>query len=301
MLVHIKELFKQNGAENFAYPAFNTQNLETTIGIIQAAEEAGAPVIAATSEGTINYAGLETIFEIVVTLAEKAKASIALHFDHGKDMERLKRAIALGYSSIMIDHSGLPFDQNVRDTREMVEFAHQHGVWVQGEIGRLRGSEDWVSVSDAETLLTDPKDALEFYQATGVDTLACSVGTVHGIIKIRGGVKPHFDLPRIKAIHRLVPVPLVLHGASGVDQQTITEAIRSGIRIINIDTELRIAFANALRECLNEHPDEIDPRRIMKPAIAAIKETAKSKLKDFKTGNFLSGGRSRDHKPNTQS
>lgn len=287
MLVHIKELFAKHFAGQFAYPAFNTQDLETTIGIVQAGEELGVPVIAATSEGTISYAGLETIYEIVVTLAQKAKSPVALHLDHGKNMDRLKQAIALGYSSVMIDHSGLPFEQNVRDTKEIVEFAHKHGVWVQGEIGRLRGSEDWVSVSDAETLLTDPKDALRFYEATGVDTLACSVGTVHGIIKIRGGVKPHVDLPRIKALHDLVPIPLVLHGASGVDEQTISEAIRNGISIINIDTELRIAFADALRVFLKTNPDEIDPRRIMKPAIEAIKMTARSKLEEFKTRNLI--------------
>lgn len=283
MLVHIKELFRAGVAESFAYPALNTQNLETSIGIIQAAEELGVPVIVATSEGTISYAGLETIFEIVVSLAHKAKVPIALHLDHGKDMERLKRAIDLGYSSVMIDHSSLPFDKNVHDTKEIVDFGHRHGVWVQGEIGRLRGSEDWVSVSDAETLLTDPKDALRFWQATGVDTLACSVGTVHGIIKIRGGVKPHVNLPRIKAIHDLVHAPLVLHGASGVDAKTISQAIHNGIRIINIDTELRIAFVDALRKYLAAHTEEIDPRRIMKPAIQSVKETAGSKLKEFKT------------------
>lgn len=287
MLVHIKELFRGDVSGSFAYPAFNTQNLETTIGIVQAAEDLGVPVIIATSEGTISYAGLETIYEIVVSLAQKAKAPIALHLDHGKDMERLKRAIGLGYSSVMIDHSSLPFEQNVHDTKEIVDFAHEHGVWVQAEIGRLRGSEDWVSVSDAETLLTDPKDALRFWQATGVDTLACSVGTVHGVIKIRGGVKPHVDLPRIKAIHNLVHVPLVLHGASGVDAQTIAQAIQNGISIINIDTELRIAFADTLRKYLSSNPDEIDPRRIMRPVIEAVKGTAEAKLKEFKTKNLL--------------
>lgn len=287
MLVHIKQLFRTDIAGSFAYPAFNTQDLETTIGIIRAAEDLGVPVIVATSEGTISYAGLETIYEIVVTLAQKTKIPVALHLDHGKDMERLKHAIDLGYSSVMIDHSSLPFEQNVRDTKEIVDFGHQHGVWVQGEIGRLRGSEDWVSVSDAETLLTDPNDALRFWQSTGVDTLACSVGTVHGIIKIRGGVKPHVDLPRIKAIHDLVHVPLVLHGASGVDPQTISGAIQNGICIINIDTELRIAFADALRKFLGANPAEIDPRHIMKPSIEAVKETAEAKLKEFQTRNLL--------------
>ncbi|MGH9446282.1 MAG: class II fructose-bisphosphate aldolase [Terriglobia bacterium] len=158
---------------------------------------------------------------------------------------------------------------------------------MQGEIGCLRGSEDWVSVSDAETLLIDPKDALRFWQATGVDTVVCSIRTVHGIIKIRGGVKPHVDLPRIRAIHDLVHVPLVLHGASGVDEQTVSEATQSGICIINIDTELRLAFVDALRKYLTVNSEEIDPRRIMKPAIKAVKETAEAKLRQFKTKNLL--------------
>lgn len=282
MLIHIRDLFK-NYNSSFAYPAFNTQNLETTLGIIQAAEALDAPVIIATSEGTVSYAGLETIAGIVKTAAAQSKARIILHYDHGKDMSHLEHAIELGYSSVMIDHSHLPFQENVRHSRQVVEFAHQKGAWVQAEIGRMRGTEDWVSVSDAETLLTDPEDALKFYRATGVDTLACSVGTVHGIIKIRGDVRPHVDVPRIRAIHELVKIPLVLHGASGVDPGTIALAIKAGVGIINIDTELRLAFAQALRATLETYPEEIDPRRIMKPVIQAIKETAMAKLRQFGT------------------
>ncbi len=272
---------------NFAYPAFNTQNLETTMGIIEAAEEMNTPVIIETSEGAIQYAGLETIYEIMATLAIKAKVPIALHMDHGKNVEQLKHGIELGYSSVMIDHSGLDFEQNVKDTKEMVEFAKQEGAWVQGEIGRMRGSEDWVSVNEAETLLTDPKEAEKYYQLTGVNTLACSVGTVHGIIKIRGGVTPHVDLPRIKAIYDLVKIPLVLHGASGVDENVIKQAIKNGIAIINIDTELRIAFAQALRKNLEEKPEEIDPRHLLKPSIEAVKQAAIKKLEQFGTKNII--------------
>jgi fructose-bisphosphate aldolase class II len=282
LLIHIRDLFKEYNS-SFAYPAFNTQNLETTLGIIQAAEALEAPVIIATSEGTAGYAGMETIAGIVKTAAHRSKARIVLHYDHGKDISHLERAIELGYSSVMIDHSHLPFGENVRDTRQVVEFAHQQGAWVQGEIGRMRGTEDWVSVSEAETLLTNPEDALEFYRATGVDTLACSVGTVHGIIKMGGIVKPRVDVPRIRAIHELVKIHLVLHGASGVEPQTIALAIQAGIRIINIDTELRLAFAQALRATLEAYPEEIDPRRIMKPVIKAVKETAMAKIRQFGT------------------
>ncbi len=287
MLVHIKELFKGDVVGKFAYPAFNTMNLETTLGIIAAAEEMNAPVIMETSEGAIKYAGLDTIYEIMVTLAQKAKVPVALHMDHGKDMDQLKRGIELGYSSVMIDHSGLSFEENVRDTQAMVEFAHKHGAWVQGEIGRMRGSEDWVSVSEAEALLTEPEEAKKFYEATGVDTLASSVGTIHGVIKIRGGVTAHVDVPRIKAIHDLVRVPLVLHGASGVPDGVISEAIRAGIAIINIDTELRIGFTDSLREFLTANVDEIDPRKYFHPAIEGVKQAAIRKLHAFGTKNVV--------------
>jgi fructose-bisphosphate aldolase, class II len=287
MLVHIKELFHNYTPGQFAYPAFNTMNLEITQAIIAAAEELNAPVILETSEGAIKYAGLETIYEIMATLAIKARVPVALHMDHGKDAEQLKRGIELGYSSVMIDHSGLSYEENVRDTKTMAEFAHTEGAWVQGEIGRMRGSEDWVSVSESEASLTDPEEALRFYEATGVDTLASAVGTVHGIIKMSGEVHPHVDIDRIKAIHARVPVPLVLHGASGVPVKVVQTAIANGIAIINIDTELRIAFSTALRQSLADQPGEIDPRKIMKPVISAVKMAAEKKLKEFGTRNIV--------------
>ena len=292
MLVHIKELFKNDPAGKdvvgkFAYPAFNTMNLETTLGIIAAAEELNAPVILETSEGAIKYAGLETIFEIMASLAIKAKVPIALHMDHGKDADLLKRGIELGYSSVMIDHSGLSLEENVRDTKEMVEFARVEGAWVQGEIGKIRGTEDWVSVSESEALLTEPAEAKKFYEATGVNTLAASFGTIHGIIKITGTAKAKVDIDRIRQVHEQVNIPLVLHGASGVPDDIIAQAITAGIAIINIDTELRIGFTRELRVFLASHPDEVDPRKYMHPAIEGVKQAAIKKLKAFKTQNIL--------------
>lgn len=287
MLVHIKELFRQDIIGQFAYPAFNTQTLETTMGIIAAAEQLNTPIIIEVSEGAVNFSSLETIFEIMTTLAVKAKVPIALHMDHGKDMDLLKRGIDLGFSSVMIDHSGMSFEENVRDTQAMVEYAHAQGAWVQGEIGRMRGSEDWVSVTEAESLLTDPDEALKFYEATHVDTLASSVGTIHGIIKMNGIATAHVDIERIQAIHRKVNIPLVLHGASGVPAATIKQAIAAGIAIINIDTELRLAYTESLRQSLKDQPKEADPRKIMKPVIEAVKMAAELKLKQFGTRNTL--------------
>lgn len=287
MLVHIKELFAKPVRGKFAYPAFNTINLETTLGIISAAEEMNTPIIMETSEGAIKYAGLETIFEMMASLAIKAKVPIALHMDHGKDMEQLKRGIELGYSSVMIDHSGLDIDQNIRDTKEIVAFAHKEGAWVQGEVGRIRGSEDWVSVSDSQSSLTVPEEAKRFWEETGVDSLASAVGTIHGIIKMNGTAEAHVDIERIRAIADQVPVPLVLHGASGVPDDIIKEAISAGICIINIDTELRLAFTSKLRETLAEKLDEVDPRKYLTPSILAVKEAAKQKLTVFKTINQI--------------
>ncbi|MBL8031247.1 MAG: class II fructose-bisphosphate aldolase family protein [Candidatus Doudnabacteria bacterium] len=287
MLVHIKDLVIPDMVGKFAYPAFNTQNLETTMGIIQAADGLNTPVIIEVSEGAVKYAGLTTIYEIMATLADSVKVPVALHMDHGKDMEQLRRGIELGFSSVMIDHSGLSTEENIRDTKAMVEFAHSHGAWVQGEIGKIRGSEDWVNVSDSEALLTDPDEAEQFYRATGVDTLAGSFGTVHGIIKIRGGVTPHVDVARINAIHQRIKVPLVLHGASGVDENVIHAAIEAGIAIINIDTELRLAYGESLRKSLADQPEEVDPRYIMKPVIEAVKKAAERKLLQFGTKNLI--------------
>lgn len=288
MLTHIKELFQGDVVGKFAYPAFNTINLETTLGIIAAAEEVGVPIIMETSEGAIKYAGLTTMFEMMATLAVKAKVPIALHMDHGKDVEQLKQGIELGYSSAMIDHSQSTFEDNVRDTKELVEFAHAEGAWVQGEIGKIRGTEDWVSVSEAGALLTDPEEAELYVEATKVDTLACSFGTVHGIIKMTGEAEAHVDVNRIKEVYDRVKLPLVLHGASGVPEDVISQAIVNGIAIINIDTELRIAYSKALRQSLLDQPQEVDPRKIMKPVIEAVKDAAIIKLKQFKTQNIVS-------------
>lgn len=286
MVTHIKELFRGDVIGKFAYPAFNTVNLETTMGIIAAAEELQVPVIIEASEGAFKYAGLETLYEIISTLAAKSTAPIVLHMDHGKDMVQLKRGIELGFSSVMIDHSNLSFEQNVADTKAMVAFAHSRGVWVQGEIGRIKGTEDWLAVADNEALLTTPEEASKFYKLTGVDTLATAVGTIHGVVKMRQ-VTAHIDIRRIQQIHAAVPVPLVLHGASGVPDKVMQEAIASGIAIVNIDTELRIGFTEQLRKYLHDNPMEVDLRKYMHPAIDGIKEAVKQKLKVLGTKNIV--------------
>lgn len=287
MLVHIKELFSKDVVGKFAFPAFNTMDLEITQGIVRGAEEANAPVILEVSEGAIKYAGLEALYEVLSSLAKNAKVPVALHMDHGKDMEQLKKGIELGFSSVMIDHSSLPFEENVANTKAMVEFAHSRDAWVQGEMGKIRGSEDWVNVAEAESLLTEVEEAEKFVSLTGVDTFAGSFGTIHGIAKIRGGAEAHVNIERIREVASVIKRPIVLHGASGVPEDVVDQAILAGVAIINIDTELRIAFSDTLRKTLESKPDEIDPRNIFKPSIEAVKEVVVQKIGQFGTSKYF--------------
>lgn len=269
----------------YAVPAFNTNDLETTQGIVRAAEKQKAPVIIQTSMGALEYAGPEELTAIIKTEARKSKVPIALHLDHGKDFKIIKKVIDLGFSSVMIDASHLPYKENVKLTSQVVSYAHKRGVWVQAEIGRLLGSEDWQNIKSGEDLMTDPAEAAKFAAETRVDTLAIAAGSMHGIPvdprikKITSALKEHIDLMRVKAIHKAVRVPLVIHGASGVPDAQLRAAIKYGVAIYNIDTDLRVAFNSALRENLNDHPEVYDPRKLLRPATDALQTVAEHKLK----------------------
>lgn len=281
-LVHIKNLLKDASRGKFALGAFNTQNLETTLAIMRAAEKNRAPLVIQVSEATIDYAGLETITEIVKIAAKKElkKGRAALHLDHGKRFESIAGCIKAGFSSIMMDASHLPFRENIASTRRAVQYAHKHGVFAQGELGRLAGVEDVVRVAGHEAFMTHPDEAAEFVRKTGVDTLAVSIGNVHGIMKIRKGV-PKLDLERLKEIGKKVRVPLVLHGASGIPEEEIKKAIKLGIRIINIDTEIRLAFTGSLRATLAGDKNIFDPRKVLAPAMEEVEKVVGQKTKMF--------------------
>lgn len=289
MLVHIGTLIKKNMVGKYAIPAFNTSDLEMTQGIIRAAEAQKAPAIIETSVGALEYAGIEELVGLIKSLARKAKVPIALHQDHCHDFELMKKLIALGYSSVMVDASHLPYKENIKLTRAVVSYAHKRGVWVQAEIGRLLGNEDWQNVKSGEDLMTDPDEAAKFVADTGIDTLAIAVGTVHGIPvnpkikKILTTLKEHVDVPRLKAIHKKVKIPLVMHGASGVPDNQIRQAIQQGVTVFNIDTDLRVAFNKALRDNLKKNPQIYDPRKILAPATLALQMAAEGKLKLMKT------------------
>lgn len=282
MLVHIKEIVSRAKRDGYAIGAFNTTNLEITLGIIRAAVAKHAPVIVQVSETTIKYAGLKPITHIVETIAknEAVNVPVALHLDHGKSFHSVAECINTGFSSIMIDASDLPLDENIILTKQAVDYAHKHDVWAQGEIGRVKGIEESIAVSDREASMTTPEEAVTFSQKTGVDTLAVAIGNVHGILKMRKGV-PKLDLKRLKDIFREVNIPLVLHGASGLPIDEIQKAIALGISIINIDTELRLAFSETLRTTLRENKEIYDPREVLTPSIDAVQRVVEEKIEMF--------------------
>lgn len=280
MLVHIKEIVSWAQEKRCAVGAFNTSNLETTLGIINGAVKANKPVIIQVSETTIKYAGLKPITHIVETVAknEAVNIPVALHLDHGKSFHSIAECIQAGFSSIMIDASDLPFDENVALTKQAAGYAHKYDVWVQGELGQVKGWED--NVFSGASFLTDPKQAQEFVKKTGIDTLAAAIGNVHGIEKIKRGV-PKLDIKRLKEINKRVEVPLVLHGASGLGREQVVQAVANGIRIINIDTEIRLAFTTALRQVLGQNKKEIDIRELMPKPIGAVEDLIEKKVKMF--------------------
>lgn len=282
MLVHISELIKEATKKDYAVGAFNIENLETTLGVVRAARSLKSPVILQVSETSIKYAGLKSITRIVEVIAkeEAGHVPVALHLDHGKSFLTVAECVRVGFSSIMIDASEVPFTENIVITKQAVDYAHRYDVWAQGELGVVKGLEE-VSQSEREKLMTDPDDAFEFVEKTGVDTLAVAVGNIHGIAKLRQ-VYPSLNIKRLEAIHKKIPnIPLVLHGASGLSKEQIQAGITHGIRIINIDTDIRLGFTNTLRETLDRDSALFDPRDVLRPSIDAIQRVVESKIKMF--------------------
>lgn len=283
----------------YAIPAFNFYNLETIKAVLEAAEEARSPIIVQTSEGAVTYAGLSFLINLAKSAAESS-IPVVLHFDHGKDLTLLKKAIESGYSSVMFDGSSLPRNENIQKTRQVVRWARMHGVAVEAEIGRIQGVEDLVSVSARDAVLTVPEEAVRFVKETECDFLAVAIGTAHGGYKFKDAT--HLDLDRLKKIAAIVKEPLVLHGASGVREdvlhlaqkygatigemrgvldEDLTKAVKLGVAKINIDTDLRLAFSAGIREAVADMPKVIDPRELFGPAIQLMKETAKQKMTLF--------------------
>ena len=298
MLTSLTKVLKKAQRGGYAVGAFNINNLETLQAVMDAAEQEHAPVIVQTSEGAIHYAGMEELGGLVHLAAKRTKRPVVFHLDHGKNYDLVVAAIKSGfYTSVMFDGSALPYKENVRKTKKIVKMAHKRGISVEAELGLIAGVEDFVSVKDHEAAMTDPDQAADFVKQTDCDALAVAIGTRHGAFKMKK--ESTLDFHRLKLIAEATSVPLVLHGASGVparikalctkygceistakgipDSQ-IKKAVTLGIRKINIDTDLRIAFDAGIRKFLKERPEVIDPREILKPAKALMTKLVRHKI-----------------------
>ena len=299
MLVTGLEILKKARAEGYGVGAFNVNNMEFLQAVLEAAEEQKSPVILALSEGAMKYGG-RALTLMAVELAKEARVPVAVHLDHGSSYESVLRALRAGFTSVMIDKSHEDFETNVGETKRVVEAAHALGVTVEAELGRLAGIEEHVAVDEKDALLTNPEEARIFMERTGADYLAVAIGTSHGAYKGKG--RPFIDHPRLERIAKLVPAPLVLHGASavppelverfrasggeigeaaGIHPEDIRKAISLGIAKINTDTDLRLAFTALIRETLKANPKEFDPRKYLGPAREAVKEVVKSRMELF--------------------
>ncbi len=276
-----KELLLDAQKNGYAVGAFNVNNMEIIQAIIGAAEELNSPVILQASQGGLKYAGVDYIAALGKLAANSAKVPVALHLDHGTDFDQVMQCIRNGFTSVMIDGSRFPLEENIEFTKKVVEIAHMVGVTVEAELGKIGGTEDHISVSEEDATFTDPQEAKRFVEETGVDYLAIAVGTAHGVYQ----GEPRIDFDRIKAIRELVDVPLVLHGSSGVPEESLKKAISLGISKINIDTDVRASFARAVKEYLEENPDQIDPRKILGPATETMKKTIMEKMQIFGSAN----------------
>jgi len=276
MLTNYKTWIKQAYKQHFAIGAFNTNNLEMTQAIIEAAEEMRSPVIVQTSEKALDYAGIDEISQIAISLASKARVPIILNLDHGRKLSILKDCLQHGFTAVMYDGSHFPYKRNVKITKKVVQLAKKYKASVEGELGALAGIEDYIK--SKKVIMTGPIEAKRFIKETGVDILAVSIGNAHGI------PTPHekFDLKRLKEIYLSTKgTPLVLHGASSTAPNKIRSAIKSGISKINIDTDLRLAFTKTLRKTLAGNKKVYDPRAVLTPSKEAMKRVIKQKIKVF--------------------
>lgn len=258
---------------NYAVGAFNVENMEMVKSVIAAAEELKAPVMLQTTPSTIKYGTVETYAAIVRAEAEKASVPVCLHLDHGNSFELAVRAMKAGYTSVMIDGSGEDFENNIAVTKKVVDVAKAIGIPVEAELGKVGGKEDDLE-ADADTN-TDPAEAKEFVERTGVSSLAVAIGTAHGFYV----GTPVLDKPRVSAIREVVSVPLVLHGASGLSEEDVRECVERGMCKVNFATELRAAYTAAVKKLLEDKPETYDPKKFGTAAMEAVKEQVKIRMK----------------------
>ena len=299
-IVTSKEMFEKAYNGGYAIGAFNVNNMEIIQGITEAAKECQAPVILQVSSGARKYANRTYLVKLVEAAVIETGLPICLHLDHGDTFELCKSCVDDGFTSVMIDASSKSFEDNIALTRQVVEYAHDHGVVVEAELGTLAGVEDDVNVSAEDSSYTRPEDVQEFVERTGCDSLAIAIGTSHGAYKFKPGTKPQLRFDILEEVSKRLPgFPIVLHGSSsvpqeyvqmineyggsmpgaiGVPEDQLREAARSAVCKINIDSDLRLAMTGTIRQFFDEHPDKFDPREYLKPARAAIKAVVAHKI-----------------------
>ena len=256
----------------YAVGAFNVENMEMVMAVIAAAEELRAPLMMQTTPSTIKYAGLDMYLANVKTAAEKASVPVCLHLDHGDSFDLAMRALRVGYTSIMIDGSHNVFEENIAVTKAVADACRPSGIPVEAELGKVGGKED--DLDGGNGGYTDPQEAKEFVERTGVGSLAVAIGTAHGVYK----GEPKLDLDRLAEIRKVVSIPLVLHGASGLSEEAVVESIKRGICKVNFATELRIAYTDGVKEFLAANPDAFDPKKYGKVAMERVKEVVKLRM-----------------------
>ena len=272
-LITTKQILKQAQEGNYDIGAFNVENMEMVMAVISAAEEMNAPVIMQTTPSTVKYAGLDYFLANAKVAASNAKVPVVMHLDHGSSFELAAQALRAGYTSIMIDGSHNDFESNIEISKAVVDMCKPSGVAVEAELGKVGGKEDDLDGGDGD-LYTDPLEAKEFVERTGVDSLAIAIGTAHGMYK----GEPKLDLERLSEIRKVVSVPLVLHGGSGIPDWKVQEAIKRGICKVNYATELRIAYTHGVNTYLKENPDTIDPKKYNKAGIDEVKKFVMEKI-----------------------
>ncbi|HAM63291.1 MAG: fructose-1,6-bisphosphate aldolase, class II [Firmicutes bacterium GWF2_51_9] len=301
-LVSTKEMFQKAYEGGYAIGAFNVNNMEIIQAIVEAANELKSPVILQVSSGARKYANPTYLKKLVEAALIETNIPIALHLDHGDDFEICKACIDSGFTSVMIDGSKHSFEDNIRLTKEVVEYAHAHGVTVEGELGKLAGIEDAVNVSDEDAQFTNPDEVEEFVRRTGVDSLAIAIGTSHGAFKFKPGQTPKLRFDILHEIEKRIPgFPIVLHGASSVSQEYVKiimahggklddaigipedmlrEAAKSAVCKINIDSDLRLAMTAGIREVMDTKPDVFDPRTYLTIGRKYVKQVVAHKIKE---------------------
>ena len=277
-LVTTKQMLLDAQKGNYAVGAFNVENMEMVMAVMEAAEELKSPVIMQTTPSTVKYAGLDFFLANVKAAAERASVPVAMHLDHGSSFELAMQAYRTGYTSIMIDGSHGSFEENIAVSKAVADACTPSGIPVEAELGKVGGKEDDLDGGD-DNPYTDPDQAVEFVKRTGITSLAVAIGTAHGVYK----GEPKLDLDRLSEIREVVDIPLVLHGTSGVPDETVTECVNRGLCKVNYATDLRIAFTKGVSEVFSENPDVIDPKKYNACGKERVKEYVMSKMKVCKS------------------